>query len=62
MTTRVETPDAAARSAVWRAARAQLDTALEARKKQAKSFRMLGYNGPGTPRDKRTWELQAVID
>ena len=44
------------------AARAQLDTALEARKKQAKSFRMLGYNGPGTPRDKRTWELQAVID
>jgi hypothetical protein len=43
-------------------ARARLATALADRKKQAKSFRMLGYNGPGTPRDKRTWELQAVIE
>lgn len=24
-------------------------------------FRLLGYNGPGTPRAKATWELQAVL-
>jgi len=43
-------------------AKAALDGALDARKAKAKNFRMLGYNGPGTPRDKRTWELQAVLD
>ncbi len=43
-------------------ARAQLDAALAKRKMSPKSFRLLGYNGPGTPRDKRTWELQAVIE
>jgi len=43
-------------------AKAALDGELAARKATAKSFRMLGYNGPGTPRDKRTWELQAVLD
>lgn len=42
-------------------ARSLLDAALTDRKKQAKSFRLLGYNGPGTPRDKRTWELHAVL-
>lgn len=43
-------------------AKAALDGALESRKAKARNFRMLGYNGPGTPRDKRTWELQAVLD
>ena len=43
-------------------AKAALDTILEARKTTARSFRMLGYNGPDTPRDKRTWELQAVLE
>ena len=42
-------------------ARARLEAALEARKARPLSFRLLGYNGPGTPREKRTWELQAVI-
>ncbi len=43
-------------------AKAALDASLNLRKATAKSFRLLGYNGPGTPRDKRTWELQAVLD
>ena len=43
-------------------AKAALDHELEARKTKASSFRMLGYNGPGTPGDKRTWELQAVLN
>lgn len=42
-------------------AKAALDRELDARKAQAKNFRMLGYNGPGTPREKRTWELQAIL-
>ena len=43
------------------AAKAALDAALAARNATAKSFRMLGYNGPSTPRLKRTWELQALF-
>ncbi len=43
-------------------AKAALDSALESRKAKARNFRMLGYNGPGTARDQRTWELQAVLD
>ncbi len=42
-------------------ARTALETVLTDRKKEASSFRLLGYNGPGTPREKRTWELQAVL-
>ncbi len=42
-------------------ARTALDAALVEKKKEAKGFRLLGYNGPGTPRDKRTWELQALL-
>ncbi len=43
-------------------ARKALETALEERKLEANSFRLLGYNGPGTPREQRTWELQALIE
>jgi hypothetical protein len=43
-------------------AKTALETALTERKKEAKGFRLLGYNGPGTPRAKRTWELQALLD
>jgi hypothetical protein len=43
-------------------ARTQLDAALAKQDMTAKSFRLLGYNGPGTPRDKRTWELQALLE
>ncbi len=43
----------------------QAKTALEAALKDmqltAKSFRLLGYNGPGTPKMKRTYELQALL-
>lgn len=42
-------------------ARTALEADLEKRDKEATSFRLLGYNGPGTPRAKRTWELQAVL-
>jgi hypothetical protein len=43
-------------------ARRALEEALEERDLEASGFRLLGYNGPGTPRDQRTWELQALLD
>jgi hypothetical protein len=43
-------------------ARTALESALTERKKETKGFRLLGYNGPDTPREKRTWELQALIE
>lgn len=42
-------------------AKAALDAALLKKGVKAESFRMLGYNGPGTPRKKRTYELQAIL-
>lgn len=42
------------------AAKAALDAALAKQHKTARHYRLLGYNGPGTPRAKRTWELQAL--
>jgi len=52
-------PDSSANIAI---AKAAIEAALVERKLGDKPFRLLGYNGPGTPRDKRTWELQAVLD
>ena len=43
-------------------AREALDAELGRRNLKATGFRMLGYNGPGTPRDRRTWELQALLE
>lgn len=43
-------------------AREALDAALAEKGVEAKSFRLLGYNGPGTPRAKATWELQALLE
>lgn len=43
-------------------AKTSLEAALKEKKITAKSYRLLGYNGPGTPRKKRTWELQAIIE
>jgi len=43
-------------------ARRALDEALAARGLEAKSFRLLGYNSPGMPEAKRTWELQALLE
>ena len=42
-------------------ARTALESALEKKGIKAESFRLLGYNGPGTPRKKRTYELQALL-
>ncbi len=42
-------------------AKAALEAALAGRGLEAGHFRLLGYNGPGTPRAKRTWELQALL-
>lgn len=42
-------------------AKGELQAALTTRKLEAKAFRLLGYNGPGIPRLKRTWELQALL-
>jgi hypothetical protein len=42
-------------------ARNALDSALAAKNLKPTSYRLLGYNGPGTPRAKRTWELQALL-
>ncbi len=42
-------------------AKAALEAALKDRQIEAKGFRLLGYNGPGIPEIKRTWELQALL-
>jgi hypothetical protein len=42
-------------------AKEALKAALKTKGVEATSFRMLGYNGPGTPRKKRTYELQAIL-
>jgi hypothetical protein len=42
-------------------AKAALEAVLKDRKIEAKGFRLLGYNGPGIPEIKRTWELQALL-
>lgn len=44
------------------AARTALEEELQKRELEESGFRLLGYNGPGTPRNKRTWELQALLD
>jgi hypothetical protein len=43
-------------------AKSALESALAERKLNATGFRLLGYNGPSTPRARRTWELQALLD
>ena len=42
-------------------AKTALEAALQEKKLKAESFRLLGYNGPGTPKKKRTYELQALL-
>ncbi|MDA7877520.1 heme-binding protein, partial [Akkermansiaceae bacterium] len=42
-------------------AKAALEKALAEKKLTLKSYRLLGYNGPGTPVKKRTHELQALL-
>jgi len=42
-------------------AKEALKAALKKKGVTATSFRMLGYNGPSTPKKKRTYELQALL-
>lgn len=42
-------------------AKEAIDKELEAKKLVIERYRLLGYNGPGTPRKKSTWELQALL-
>lgn len=43
-------------------AKAALEAALKERNLEAKSYRLLGYNSPGVPAEKRAWELQALLE
>jgi hypothetical protein len=43
-------------------AKSALEAGLAERKLNAAGFRLLGYNGPSTPRAKKTWELQALLN
>lgn len=65
-----DVPSAKALSYAWQgsdskrnvaAAREALEAVIEERDLETEGFRMLGYNGPGTPREKKTWELQALL-
>ena len=42
-------------------AKEALESALKKKGVEAASYRMLGYNGPGTPRKKHTYALQAIL-
>lgn len=42
-------------------ARTAIDAELTKRGITAKQYRIMGYNGPQTPRHRKTWELQAVL-
>ena len=43
-------------------AREAIDVKLARQGKTARSYRLLGYNGPDVPKSRQTWELQAVVD
>ncbi len=43
-------------------AKSQLEAELAKRNLRATGFRLLGYNGPRTPRARKTWELQALLE
>lgn len=66
-----DVPSAKALSYAWQGsdsnknvavAREALEAVIEDKGLESKGFRMLGYNGPGTPRDRKTWELQALLE
>ena len=42
-------------------AKASIDASLAEKKLTLERYRLLGYNGPSTPRNKATWELQALL-
>ena len=42
-------------------ARAAIDAALAEKKLKASGYRLFGYNSPSVPRNKQTFELQAIL-
>jgi hypothetical protein len=42
-------------------AKTAIDAAIAEKKLTLERYRLLGYNGPATPRNKATWELQAIL-
>ena len=42
-------------------AKKAIDDALKTQGKVAVQYRMMGYNGPQTPRKSKTWEMHAVL-
>jgi hypothetical protein len=42
-------------------AKTAIDAAITEKKLTLERYRLLGYNGPATPRNKATWELQAIL-
>lgn len=42
-------------------AKTALDAELKKRSLTSNDFRVLGYNGPGVPRNKKTWEMLAIL-
>lgn len=42
-------------------ARSALEVELQKRGEKMNGFRVLGYNGPGVSKDKKTWEMLAVF-
>lgn len=42
-------------------AKRAIQAELDERNLKASGYRILGYNGPGVPASKKTWELQAIL-
>lgn len=49
-------------SANLRIAKQALEAELVKRRLKGKDFRVMGYNGPGVPTAKKTWEMLVVVD
>lgn len=47
--------------AAMKTARAALDKELKKRGLKSSDYRVLGYNGPGVPDEKKTWEMLLVL-
>ena len=48
-------------SAVLKTAREAIDAELKKRGVQSDDYRVMGYNGPGVPQEKKTWEMVVVL-
>ena len=48
-------------SSMMKTAQKAIATELTKRGIKSNDYRVLGYNGPGVPNSKKTWELVAVL-